>query len=41
MPETEAKGNFIKQQGLGGFAMWSIDTDTREGTLAGAIMSTM
>lgn len=37
----KAKGNFIKQQGLGGFAMWSIDTDTREGTLAGAIMSTM
>lgn len=37
----KAKGNFIKEQNLAGFAMWSIDTDTADGTLAGAIRSTM
>ncbi|KAJ3572245.1 hypothetical protein NP233_g3226 [Leucocoprinus birnbaumii] len=37
----KAKGNFIKEQNLAGFAMWTIDTDTPDGTLADAIRSTM
>lgn len=41
MLSTEAKGGFIVQQELAGFALWHIASDTPDFSLTNAILSSI